>query len=80
MKEFESCKTNVQVIFNSMLCLVGNPIECFLGRLKGRWGILTKRTDFNQESVLKIVVTGFVLLNFCESRKNNIDEDLVCAH
>ena len=38
MKEFESCKTNAQVVFNSMLRAARNPIECAFGRLKARWG------------------------------------------
>ena len=51
MKEFESCKTNVQVVFNSMLRTARNPIERAFGRLKARWGVLTKRIDFKLENV-----------------------------
>ena len=36
MKEFESCKTNAQVVFNSMLPTARNPIECAFRRLKAR--------------------------------------------
>ena len=57
MKEFESCKTNAQVVLNSMLRTARNPIECSFGRLKARWGVLTKRTDFKLENVPKIILT-----------------------
>ena len=36
MKEFESCKTNALVFFNSMLRTARNPIEYAFERLKAR--------------------------------------------
>lgn len=43
IKEFDSCKNNAEVVFNSMLRAARNPIECAFGRLKARWRILTKK-------------------------------------
>ena len=34
IKEHESCKSNAQTVFNSMLREAWNPIECAYGRLK----------------------------------------------
>ena len=36
MKEYESCKTYAQTVFNSMLREARNPIECTYGRLEAR--------------------------------------------
>ena len=36
MKEYESCKNNAEVIFNTTLRSTRNPIECAFGRLKAR--------------------------------------------
>ena len=80
MKEFESCKTNAQVVFNSMLRTARNPIECAFGRLKARWGVLRKRIDSKLENVPKIILTCFALHNYCESKKSYIDEDIVRSH
>ena len=60
MKEFESCKTDAQVVFTSMLRTTKNPI--------GGGEVLTKRIDFKLENVPKIL-TCFALHNCCESKK-----------
>ena len=80
MKEFGSCKTNAQVVFNSMLRTARNPIECAFGRLKARWGVLTKRIDFKLQNVPKIILTCFALHNYCEPKKSYIDKDIVRSH
>ncbi|XP_057293071.1 putative nuclease HARBI1 [Hydractinia symbiolongicarpus] len=80
MKEYESCKTNSQVIFNVMLRCARNPIESAFGRLKGRWGILTKKIDLDLNIVPLIVMTCFTLHNFCEINTTVIDEELVTAN
>ena len=40
MKEYDSCQSNEQVIFNTMLRSIRNQIECAFGRLKARWRML----------------------------------------
>ena len=77
IKEHESCKSNAQTGFNSMLREARNPIECAYGRLKARWGILNKTIDFKLESIPEIILTCFALHNFCERNKQSIDEDLL---
>ena len=76
MKEHESCKSNAQTVFNSMLREEQNPIECAYGRLKARCGILNKKIDFKLESIPTIMLTCFALHNFCERNKKCVDEDI----
>ena len=45
MKEYKTCTTNEEVIFNNMLRAARNPIECAFGRMKARWAILTHKMD-----------------------------------
>ena len=77
MKEHESCKSNAQTVFNNMLRTARNPIECAYGRLKARWGILTKRIDFKLETIPTIIMSCFALHNFCERNKKCVDEELL---
>ena len=51
MKEFSSCDSNEKVVFNNLLRGARNPIESAFGRLKARWGVLTKPIDFKLSSV-----------------------------
>lgn len=74
MKEHDSCNSNAQTVFNSILREARNPIECAYGRLKARWGILKKNIDFKLETVPYIILTCFGLHNFCERNKTGIDE------
>ena len=76
MKEDESCKSNSQTVFNSMLRETRNPTESVYGRLKARWGILNKKIDFKLESILTIILTSFALHNFYKRNKKGVDEDL----
>lgn len=43
MKEFDSCKWNNQVIFNTMLRSAKNLVKCVFVSSKARWRILTKK-------------------------------------
>ena len=76
LKEYESCTTNAQVIFNSMLRAARNPIECAFGRLKARWGILTRKIDLDLTKVPTLIIACFVLHNYCESNMVCLDDDL----
>ncbi len=77
IKEYDSCKSNEQVLFNNMLRAARNPVECAFGRLKARWSILTRKLDFKLEAIPKIVYSCFVLHNYCEKERTFIDQDVV---
>ena len=77
MKEYESCNTNEQVVFNNLLRSARNPIECSFGRLRACWSILKKKIDLKLSSVPTLVYPCCVLHNYCERKKIYIDEYLV---
>lgn len=77
LKEFESCKSNEQVVFNQMLRSARNPIECAFGRLKARWSILTRKMDLSLHMLPVVIYTCFVLHNFCEQHKTDVDPEQV---
>ena len=80
MKEFQTCTTNAQVIFNNVLRNSRNQIECAFGRLKARWSILSRKMDLNVTSVPKVILACFVLHNFCELHGCTLDEAQIQAH
>lgn len=79
MKEYDSCKDNAEVIFNTMLRYARNPIECAFGRLKARWKVLTKQNDMTLSFVPTLVMACFVLHNFCEWKNTYLDEEAIKA-
>ena len=66
MKEHECCRKNAEVIFNGMLRSARNPIECAFGRMKARWGILTKKNDF-EVRIISVIKNLILVL-----AKNNV--------
>lgn len=77
MKEYQTCTTNQEVLFNNLLRSARNPIECSFGRLKARWSVLSKQIDVKLENVPVIIYSCFVLHNYCEQNKTGIDHSLV---
>ena len=77
LKKYQSCSSNDEVLFNTMLRAARNPVECAFGRLKARWSILTRKIDFKLESVPFLIYACFVLHNFCELESCHLDENLV---
>ena len=77
MKEYDTCTSNEQVVFNNMLRSARNQIECAFGRLKARWSILTTKVDFKLEAIPTIIYACFVLHNYCEKHNMYVDQDLV---
>jgi hypothetical protein len=61
MKEYATCASNEEVIFNTLLRAARNPIECAFGRLKARWSVLTKKVDLKIGSVPVVVYACCVL-------------------
>lgn len=57
MKEFATCSTDAQVVFNHMLWDARNVIECSYGRLKARWPILSVSLTFKLQEVPVIIIT-----------------------
>ena len=72
MKEYVTCRTNEEVIFNQMLRSARNQIECAFGRLKARWRILQKPLDVKLDDVPNLVYSCFVLHNFCERKTSDV--------
>ena len=56
MKEYATCATDAQVLFNQMLRDARNAIECAYGRLKARWQILSVPLNFKLQEVPVIVI------------------------
>ncbi|XP_025602292.2 uncharacterized protein LOC105692981 [Athalia rosae] len=54
--------------FNYRLSRARMTAENALGRLKGRWRVLLKRSDLNVEDVKRLAKACFVLHNICESK------------
>ena len=77
MKEFATCNSNGEVIFNRKLRSARNQIECALGRLKARWRILTRPIDLGIKYVPTVVYSCFVLRNYCEYAKSYVCQDTV---
>ncbi|CAB4035871.1 Hypothetical predicted protein, partial [Paramuricea clavata] len=75
MKEYESCRSNEQVVFNQMLRSARNPIECACGRLKARWSILTRKMDLSLNILPIVIYACFTLHNFCEQHKAHVDRE-----
>ena len=46
MREYSTCKSNEEIVFNAMVRSARNPTECAFGRLKARWQELTKQNGF----------------------------------
>ena len=63
----------MQVIFNQMLRDARNAIKCAYGRLKARWPILSVPLNFKLQEIPVIVITCFVLHNWCEEHNVRID-------
>ena len=77
IKEYSSCNTDKQLLFNNMLRSARNQIECAFGRLKARWRILNRIVDVELEFATSMIYSCFVLHNYCEINKVDIHNDLV---
>ena len=62
MKEYGSCKSNEEIVFNSKLRSVRNPTECAFGCLKARWQVLAKEMDFKLEKMATTMYPCFVCI------------------
>ncbi|XP_057290960.1 putative nuclease HARBI1 [Hydractinia symbiolongicarpus] len=77
MKEFNSCSSSKELIFNNHLRRARNQIECAFGRLKARWRILNRCLDVELDFAMNIIYSCFVLHNYCEINKVDVHPDLL---
>ena len=54
-------------------------IECALGHLKGRFGCLRRDMDINIKDLPHVIHACFILHNFCEMRKETVNQQNVQA-
>ena len=77
MKEYTGGGATVhEQFFGYKLCSAGNVIECSFQRLKARFSCLKRAMDINLEELPTVIHACFVLHNFCESRNENVQDDL----
>ena len=77
MKEYATCSTDDQVLFNQMLRDARNAIECAHGRLKARWQILSVPLNLKLQEVPAIIIACSVLHNWFEEHNVGIDDAVV---
>ena len=73
MKEYDNCRSNEQVMFNQIPRSARNQIECAFDRLKARWRILMRPLDVPTKFLPDIIYACFVLHNFSEINKADVD-------
>ena len=56
-----------------MLRSTRNTTECAFGKLKARWRILQRPMDIPVDKLSNVIYTCFVLHNFCEAQKTEMD-------
>ncbi|KAK7922006.1 hypothetical protein WMY93_008908 [Mugilogobius chulae] len=78
MKEYANGGSNAQEqYFGLSLCRARMVIECAFGRLKARFGALTRAMDINLHDLPFVIYACFVLHNICELNKDSIDDNSV---
>ena len=80
MKEYvNGGSTKQEQYFGFKLCQARMVIECSFGRLKARFGALRRPMDINIAELPFVIYACFVLHNFCEEKKEKINEQKVSA-
>uniref|UniRef100_A0A1A8JL12 DDE Tnp4 domain-containing protein n=2 Tax=Nothobranchius TaxID=28779 RepID=A0A1A8JL12_NOTKU len=64
--------TAEQESFNVYLSSARTTVEIAFGRLKSRWQVLMKRSDFHHTFTPHVIATCCALHNFCESEEENV--------
>ena len=77
VKEYATCTTDAEVLFNQLLRDARNAIECAYGRLKERWQVLKGPINFKLQDVPLLILSCFVLHNWCEHHNIGIDDAAV---
>ena len=80
MKEFaHGGKNEREQFFGYRLSSSRMVIECAFGRLKARFGCLRRKMDINLDELPAVIHSCFILHNFCELRKETINQQQVEA-
>ncbi|XP_065070897.1 uncharacterized protein LOC135695660 [Rhopilema esculentum] len=67
MKEYQTCASNEDVLFNTMLRFARNQIECAFGRFKAKWRFLTRIVDIRVEMVPTVVLYFTIIVKGMET-------------
>src|SRR4029434_2694863 len=67
--------TPEQESFNVYLSSARTTVEIAFGRLKLRWRVLMKRSDFHFSFTPKVIATCCALHNFCENEKEVVNHN-----
>ena len=73
MKEYAHCSANEEVAFNQMRRSTRYTTKCAFGKLKVSWRILQRPVDIPVNKLPNVINACFVLHNFCEAQKSEID-------
>ena len=77
MKELDTCSSNTEVVFNTLLRSARNPTKCAFGRPKARWSVLTRNMDLKLDNIPTVISACFVLHSCCEYHNTYLDENQV---
>ena len=69
----ETVQQTKTLFFNQVLRSIQNTIEYAFGKLIARWRILQRPMDIPVDKLLNVIYACFVLHNFCEAQKSEID-------
>ncbi len=73
MKEFaKGGSTDLEQFFGYRLSSARMVVECAFGRLKARFGVLRKPIDMCLPNTVYVIMSCFILHNFCEAEGENI--------
>ena len=72
-------KTSDEQFFGFRLSSARMVIECTFGRLKARFGCLRRNMDIRLEELPVVIHSCFILHNFCESKKEPINQHHVAV-
>ena len=79
MREFSTVSDAKHSLFNNVIRSTRNQTEWAFGRLKAWWRILNRQIDVELEFEVTLIFCCFVLHNFCEKHKVELNCDMVAA-
>ena len=77
MKEYSNVYVAKHSLFSNVIRSTRTQIECSFGQLKARWRILNRPIDVELEFGISMIFCCFVLDNFCEKHKVELNCDMV---
>lgn len=84
MKEYvRGGATAREQYFGFTMCKARMVIECTFGRMKARWRCLNRPMDIKQDTLPDVILSCFVLNNFCELEREQVtctDVDAAVAY